>query len=250
MGRKRLIDSGIYSLRDFCTEFAHTKLELGVNAKGEISQKQVMKDWKELPALQKILTEFIDKVDGEELKEIIRPKKFTHVQEIEMSDLQKQMMQIDTDKMNEVKEGNSAAVIVSMNAMRLGLVAPALADPVRYPDLKLPSMQELVETSPKLKFVCDSVIDMYKNNPEKGQFIYMPLGQTAHGIVKDYFINHGIPKEAVEIINGSINNTTDKKEKIKDKFNDPKTKCKILIGGKNTSEGVDLNGNSFVMYNC
>lgn len=250
VGRKRLIDSGIYSLRDFCTEFAHTKLELGVNAKGEIAQKQVMKDWKELPALQKILTEFIDKVDGEELKEIIRPKKFTHVQEIEMSDLQKQMMQIDTDKMNEVKEGNSAAVIVSMNAMRVGLVAPALADPARYPGLKLPSMQELVETSPKLKFVCDSVIDMYKNNPEKGQFIYMPLGQTAHGIVKDYFINHGIPKEAVEIINGSINNTTDKKEKVKDKFNDPKTKCKILIGGKNTSEGIDLNGNSFVMYNC
>lgn len=250
VGRKRLIESGIYSLRDFCTEFAHTKLELGVNAKGEIDQKQVMKDWKELPALQKILTEFIDKVDGEELKEIIRPKKFTHVQEIEMSDLQKQMMQIDTEKMTEVKEGNSAAVIVSMNAMRVGLVAPALADPTRYPGLELPSMEKLVETSPKLKFVCDSVIDMYKNNPEKGQFIYMPLGQTAHGIVKDYLVAHELPKEAVEIINGSVNNTTDKKAKVTEKFNDPKNKCKILIGGKNTSEGIDLNGNSFVMYNC
>lgn len=250
VGRKRLIESGIYSLRDFCTEFAHTKLELGVNAKGEIDQKQVMKDWKELPALQKILTEFIDKVDGEELKEIIRPKKFTHVQEIEMSDLQKKMMQIDTEKMTEVKEGNSAAVIVSMNAMRVGLVAPALADPTRYPGLELPSMEKLVETSPKLKFVCDSVIDMYKNNPEKGQFIYMPLGQTAHGIVKDYLVAHGLPKEAVEIINGSVNNTTDKKAKVTEKFNDPKNKCKILIGGKNTSEGIDLNGNSFVMYNC
>lgn len=250
VGRKRLIESGIYSLRDFCTEFAHTKLELGVNAKGEIDQKQVMKDWKELPALQKILTEFIDKVDGEELKEIIRPKKFTHVQEIEMSDLQKKMMQIDTEKMTEVKEGNSAAVIVSMNAMRVGLVAPALADPARYPDLELPSMEKLVETSPKLKFVCDSVIDMYKNNPEKGQFIYMPLGQTAHGIVKDYLVANGLPKEAVEIINGSVNNTTDKKAKVTEKFNDPKNKCKILIGGKNTSEGIDLNGNSFVMYNC
>ena len=250
VGRKRLIESGIYSLRDFCTEFAHTKLELGVNAKGEIDQKQVMKDWKELPALQKILTEFIDKVDGEELKEIIRPKKFTHVQEIEMSDLQKKMMQIDTEKMTEVKEGNSAAVIVSMNAMRVGLVAPALADPARYPGLELPSMEKLVETSPKLKFVCDSVIDMYKNNPEKGQFIYMPLGQTAHGIVKDYLVANGLPKEAVEIINGSVNNTTDKKAKVTEKFNDPKNKCKILIGGKNTSEGIDLNGNSFVMYNC
>lgn len=250
VGRKRLIDSGLYSLRDFCNQFAHTKLELGVNSKGEIDQKQVMKDWKELPALQKILTEFIDKVDGEELKEIIRPKKFTHVQELEMSSLQKQMMEIDTQLMNEVKEGNSAAVIVSMNAMRVGLVAPALADPVRYPDLELPSMEKLVETSPKLKFVCDSVIDMYKNHPEKGQFIFMPLGQTAHGIVKDYLIAHGIPKETVEIINGSINNTTEKKDKLTQKFNNPKEKCKILIGGKNTSEGIDLNGNSFAMYNC
>lgn len=250
VGRKRLIDSGLYSLRDFCNQFAHTKLELGVNSKGEIDQKQVMKDWKELPALQKILTEFIDKVDGEELKEIIRPKKFTHVQELEMSPLQKQMMEIDTQLMNEVKEGNSAAVIVSMNAMRVGLVAPALADPARYPDLELPSMEKLVETSPKLKFVCDSVIDMYKNHPEKGQFIFMPLGQTAHGIVKDYLIAHGIPKETVEIINGSINNTTEKKDKLTQKFNNPKEKCKILIGGKNTSEGIDLNGNSFVMYNC
>lgn len=250
VGRKRLIDSGLYSLRDFCNQFAHTKLELGVNSKGEIDQKQVMKDWKELPALQKILTEFIDKVDGEELKEIIRPKKFTHVQELEMSPLQKQMMEIDTQLMNEVKEGNSAAVIVSMNAMRVGLVAPALADPARYPYLELPSMEKLVETSPKLKFVCDSVIDMYKNHPEKGQFIFMPLGQTAHGIVKDYLIAHGIPKETVEIINGSINNTTEKKDKLTQKFNNPKEKCKILIGGKNTSEGIDLNGNSFAMYNC
>lgn len=250
VGRKRLIDSGLYSLRDFCNQFAHTKLELGVNSKGEIDQKQVMKDWKELPALQKILTEFIDKVDGEELKEIIRPKKFTHVQQIEMSPLQKQMMEIDTHLMNEVKEGNAAAVIVSMNAMRVGLVAPALADPARYPGLEIPSMEKLVETSPKLKFVCDSVIDMYKNHPEKGQFIFMPLGQTAHGIVKDYLVAHGIPKETVEIINGSINNTTEKKDKLTQKFNNPKEKCKILIGGKNTSEGIDLNGNSFVMYNC
>ncbi|MCM1407041.1 MAG: SNF2-related protein [Treponema brennaborense] len=250
VGRERLIKSGLYSLRDFCNQFAHTKLELGVNSKGEIDQKQVMKNWKELPALQKLLTEYIDKVDGEELKEIIRPKKFSHVQELEMSDLQKKMMEQDIESMNDVANGNSAAVITSMNAMRLALVAPALADPARYAGLTLPGKKELVETSPKLKFVCDSVIEMYKNNPEKGQFIYMPLGKEAHGIVKDYLVAHGLPKESVEIINGEINNSTEKKYKITGKFNDPKDPCKILIGGKNTSEGIDLNGNSFVMYNC
>lgn len=250
VGRKRLIKSGLYSLRDFCNQFAHTKLELGVNSKGEIDQKQVMKNWKELPALQKLLTEFIDKVDGEELKEIIRPKKFTHIQELEMSDLQKEMMEQDIESMGEVKEGNSAAIITSMNAMRLALVAPALSDPARYKGLTLPSKSELVETSPKLKFVCDSVIEMYKANPEKGQFIYMPLGKEAHGIVKDYLVARGLPKESIEIINGEINNSTQKKYKVMSRFNDLKDKCKILIGGKNTSEGTNLNGNSFAMYNC
>lgn len=250
VGRKRLIKSGLYSLRDFCNQFAHTKLELGVNSKGEIDQKQVMKNWKELPALQKLLTEFIDKVDGEELKEIIRPKKFTHVQELEMSDLQKQMMEQDIESMGEVKEGNSAAIITSMNAMRLALVAPALSDPARYKGLALPSRSELVATSPKLKFVCDSVVEMYKDNPEKGQFIYMPLGKEAHGIVKDYLVARGLPKESIEIINGEINSSTQKKYKVTRRFNDPKDRCKILIGGKNTSEGINLNGNSFAMYNC
>lgn len=250
VGRKRLIKSGLYSLRDFCNQFAHTKLELGVNSKGEIDQKQVMKNWKELPALQKLLTEFIDKVDGEELKEIIRPKKFTHVQELEMSDLQKKMMEQDIESMGEVKEGNSAAIITSMNAMRLALVAPALSDPARYKGLALPSKSELVATSPKLKFVCDSVVEMYKDNPEKGQFIYMPLGKEAHGIVKDYLVARGLPKESIEIINGEINSSTQKKYKVTRRFNDPKDRCKILIGGKNTSEGINLNGNSFAMYNC
>lgn len=250
VGRKRLIKSGLYSLRDFCNQFAHTKLELGVNSKGEIDQKQVMKNWKELPALQKLLTEFIDKVDGEELKEIIRPEKFTHIQELEMSELQKEMMERDIESMSEIKDGNSAAIITSMNAMRLALVAPALSDPARYKGLALPSKSELVETSPKLKFVCDSVVEMYKDNPEKGQFIYMPLGKEAHGIVKDYLVARGLPKESIEIINGEINNSTQKKYKVMSRFNDLKDKCKILIGGKNTSEGINLNGNSFAMYNC
>ena len=250
IGRERLHEAGISSLRSFFDEFAQTRQELGVNAKGEIDTKQVMKSWKELPALQSILTEFIDKVDGEEIKSLIRPKKFTHVKQLDMSELQKQMREIDEERMAEVKEGNSAAVIVAMNNMRLSCVAPALANPAMYPGVDLPPLSQLVETSPKLKFVCDAIIDMYKDNPEKGQFMYVPLGKESHGIIKDYLVAHGIPKEAVEIINGEINSTTEKKEKISGRFNDEKDKVKILIGGQNTTEGIDLNGNSFVMYNC
>lgn len=249
IGRERLKKSGINSLRDFLNEFAQTKQEFGVTAAGNIDTKQVMKNWKELPALQAILTEFIDKVDGEEAG-IIRPNKFTHVKQLDMSDLQKQMGKIDEERMTEVREGNSAAVIVAMNNMRLSCVAPALANPAMYPGVELPPLSQLVETSPKLKFVCDAVIDMYKGNSEKGQFMYVPLGKESHGIIKDYLVAHGIPKNAVEIINGEINNTPEKKEKITSQFNDEKNPLKIIIGGRNTAEGIDLNGNSFVMYNC
>lgn len=249
VGRERLKQAGITSLRAFFDEFAQTKQELGVTSTGNIDTKQVMKSWKELPALQNILTEFIDKVDGEEAG-IIRPKKFTHVKPLDMSDLQKEMREIDEERMADVKKGDSAAVIVAMNNMRLSCVAPALANPKMYPGIELPPLSKLVETSPKLKFVCDAIIDMYKGNPEKGQFMYVPLGKESHGIIKDYLVAHGIPKNDVEIINGEVNNTPEKKEKITSCFNDEKNPCKIIIGGRNTAEGIDLNGNSFVMYNC
>lgn len=249
VGRERLKQAGITSLRAFFDEFAQTKQELGVTSTGNIDTKQVMKSWKELSALQNILTEFIDKVDGEEAG-IIRPKKFTHVKPLDMSDLQKEMREIDEERMADVKKGDSAAVIVAMNNMRLSCVAPALANPKMYPGIELPPLSKLVETSPKLKFVCDAIIDMYKGNPEKGQFMYVPLGKESHGIIKDYLVAHGIPKNAVEIINGEVNNTPEKKEKITSCFNDEKNPCKIIIGGRNTAEGIDLNGNSFVMYNC
>ena len=251
IGRERLKQSGIDSLRSFFEEFAQTKQELGVTSSGEIDTKQVMKNWKELPALQSILTEFIDKVDGEEAG-IIRPNKYTHVKPLDMSELQKEMREIDEARMAGALgvESTSADTIVAMNNMRLSCVAPALANPAMYPGVNLPSMKELVETSPKLKFVCDAIIDMYKENPEKGQFMYVPLGKDSHGIIKDYLVQHGITKEAVEIINGEINNSVEKKEKITASFNDEKSKLKILIGGRNTAEGIDLNGNSFVMYNC
>lgn len=248
IGRERLVASGIYSLRDFMNQFAHTKLELGVNTKGEIDYRQVMKDWKELPALQNLLTEFIDKVDGEEAG-IIRPKKFSHVKELDLSPLQKKIIEAEEERMMNVTE-NSGAILEAMNNMRVALVSPALLNKFKYDDIEIPELKDLVESSPKLKFVCDAIVDMYKEHPDMGQFMYMPLGKEGHGIVADYLEEHGIPGKAIKIINGEVNNTPEKKEKITAEFNDPKNPLKIIIGGKNTSEGIDLNGNSFVMYNC
>lgn len=208
-----------------------------------------MKDWKELPALQNLLMEFIDKVDGEEAG-IIRPKKFTHLKELDLSPLQKEIMTEEEIRMTETKKDNPGAVLEAMNNMRLALVSPALLKQYKYSRAEIPELSQFVETSPKLKFVCDAVIDMYKTNRTKGQFMYIPLGKEGHLLVKDYLISHGVPKEAIQIINGETNGTSEKKDKITAAFNDLENPLKIIIGGKNTSEGIDLNGNSFVMYNC
>jgi hypothetical protein len=255
VGRKRLQTAGIYTLRDFCVQFAQMKNEMSVLPDGRIDFKQVMKSWNSLPTLQKLLTEYIDKAGAEEAH-IIRPKKFTHVEKLDLSDLQKEVIAAETERMLDNSNG-SGNMLKAMSNMRMAVVAPALLNQDDYYDLEsngytvdIPPVSQLVETSPKLKFVCDAVIDMYKQHPDKGQFIYAPLGQEGHTYIKQYLEIHGIPKDAVEIIDGKINNSTEKKEKITNKFNDENNKLKILIGGQNTSEGIDLNGNSFVMYNC
>ena len=44
--------------------------------------------------------------------------------------------------------------------------------------------------------------------------------------------------------------TESRKLKITKAFNDPKALLKILLGSETISEGVDLNGNTLVLYNC
>ena len=254
VGRQRLIDSGIYSLRDFINQFAETKLELSVSEDNEVKYKQVMKSWKELPALQNLLSEFIDKVDGEEAG-IFRPNKNTKKIELDCSPLQQKIinteikrMDIKTDKDTGKSTGNT---LKAMNNMRIALVSPALLHKSDYigTDIVLPDVKDMVESSPKLKFVCDTIIELYKDNPEKGQYMYMPLGKSAHPFVKEYLVSKGIPTEAIEIINGEINSDVKKQIIIQNNFNNKDHKLKILIGGENTKEGIDLNGNTFVMYN-
>ncbi len=50
------------------------------------------------------------------------------------------------------------------------------------------------------------------------------------------------------VINSST--TENQKQAITDAFNDPRSIVKVLIGSESISEGVDLNGNTLVLYNC
>lgn len=243
VARHRLRELGIFSLHEFLAKFAELRTEYVVQPDNSIKEEQVVKSFKKLQALQNLISEYIDKVDGDEAK-VIRPQKVTHTPELALSDLQKQMIQEQIDYMQNAPADDTAATIVAMNNMRMITLAPAIVDSSL--------LDQFVESSPKLKFVCDSIIEQYKKNPKNGQVIYMPRGVEHFDKVVDYLVKNGLPQDAVGVMAGGASNEKElnKREELKDDFNKVDGKCKVLIGSGTIQEGVSLNGNATTLYNC
>ena len=255
--RSRLKELGIYNLQDFMIKFAELKNDWKVDAKGDVQSAQVMKNFKNLGELQKLLTEFIDKVDGEEAG-VIRPYKRVHTPKLDMTPLQKIIFQVETERMsgnlaNDENGKANGATLVAMNNMRLATLSPSLIDPKFYKDYEqyegwqAPKTEDVVKNSPKLQFVCNTTVAQYSKRPKEGQVIYMPRGVDSFKHVKDYLVEKGIPSDAIAFMDSSVN--PDKKEAIIADFNDPEGKIKVVIGSETIQEGVNLNGNSSTIYN-
>lgn len=249
VGSEALRSRHIYDIRDFCTEFADCSPEWSVMPSGEIKSKGVMKQFKSLKSLQGLLVQFIDKVDGEEAG-VIRPKKETHKRYLELSDVQKQIMAHEVERMTDPEEAKKGGVLKAMGFMRMACVSPALLDAGMYPEIPdFPGFDSLVESSPKLKFVCDTVESVWREKKSCGQIIYMPYGVNETAAVKDYLVGLGIPKSAIGVISGGERLSQEKVDEICESFNDRNSELKILIGSKKIAEGMDLNGNSIALYN-
>lgn len=256
--RNRLKELQIYNLQDFLREFAELKPDWKVDAKGNTTQSQTMKNFKNLTALQNLITEFIDKVDGEEAG-VVRPRKQTHRPELDLTPLQKKIIEAEKMRMDgyfsKGFDGKPTGdVLVAMNNMRMATLSPSLIDPKFYADYASvyddwedPKLSDIVKESPKLQFVCDSVSKQYNERPGEGQVIYMPRGVEQYDYVKDYLVSKGMPADSIAFMDSST--TLENKERIKDDFNDPNGKIKVIIGSETIKEGVSLNGNSTTIYN-
>lgn len=241
-GGNEIRSLGYNDINDFLNEFAEIKIEWTVNNKNEVVRKTVMKNFRSLDALQKIIQNYIDKVDAEDAH-INRPEKETHVIKIEMTTLQKKIYNAQILRLTSNPDLDT--IFSAMNTMRMCLISPTL---VNEKKIKVPDLSQFVLASPKMLLVCDSVINIYRKKPDCGQIIYLPRGVKEFEAVKQYFINNQIPEEAIGIMNSAT--TESRKNKITKAFNDPVNSLKILIGSETISEGVDLNGNSLVLYNC
>ena len=260
VARNRLKELEIYNLQDFMKQFAELKPDWKVKANGDVESAQVMKNFKNLHALQNLITEFIDKVDGEEAG-VIRPYKRIHKPELDLTPLQRAIIKAETDRMDgKFSKGddnndnkNSADALIAMNNMRMATLSPSLIDPKFWADYEgyegwhRPKMQDIVKESPKLQFVCDTASEQFKARPTEGQVIYMPRGVEQYQYVKDYLVSKGVPADAIAFMDSSTK--LDKKEQIKDDFNKKDGKIKIIIGSETIKEGVSLNGNSTTLYN-
>lgn len=254
MARDKLKEQGFYSLEQFVTNFCKVQREYVVKA-NRVTEAPVVKGFENLSELQGLLTSYMDKVDGEEAG-VVRPYKRMHAPELGLSPLQKAIMDecskyIEKQEQTPKDERDDGYMFRAMNAMKNCALSPSLVDPSFIPDgYDIPTMSEFVESSPKLKFTCDSIIAQYKKNSSNGQIMYMPSGVEQFPQVKNYLIKHGIPKEAIATVAGAA--TTDKalddRAKVFDEFNDVNGKCKIIIGSSTIKEGCNLQGNTTTIY--
>jgi len=257
--RNRLKELKIFNLQDFMVKFAEVKNDWKVKPSGEIAYEQVMKNFRNLGALQSLIAEYIDKVDGEEAG-VIRPYKRVHTPMLDLTPLQKAIINAEIDRMSgglskgEDSDGkNDGATLVAMNNMRLATLSPSLIDPKFYKDYEgyegfyTPNVENVVKESPKLQFVCDTTASQYNKRQKEGQVIYMPRGTDSFKHVKDYLVSKGIPKDAIAFMDSKT--SLDKKDAITADFNDPEGKIKVIIGSETIKEGVNLNGNTTTIYN-
>ena len=244
-GGNEIRNLGYKNINDFLNEFAEIKIEWTVNNKNEVARKTVMKNFRSLEALQNIIQNYIDKVDAE-TAHISRPKKETHIVKIEMTNLQKQIYTNEINKLS--KTYNLDEIFSAINSMRMCLISPLLVKKSKYENTEKQNITDFVLSSPKLRLVCNTAINVYKEKPDCGQIIYLPRGIKEFKAIKEYLIKNKIPENAIGIINSTT--TERNKTKITESFNNPTDKLKILIGSETISEGIDLNGNSLVLYNC
>jgi hypothetical protein len=267
VAREQLKEAGIFNFHEFLTQFAELKPEISVDSKGNIVQKNVMKGFRNLSALQNLLNQYIMKIDGDDAG-IIRPDREDHIVELNPTAEQRDI----TEKIRAYMEAgpdpeeDPGATLRCINALRQAALSPALVDGFEFLDpiamgvagIRESSIRvknkQFVEGSPKMTFVTDTTANLYKQHPDKGQIIHLPQGISHYEDVKKYLVAKGVPADAIAFVAPEYLRAGDKgnddKEEIKNAFNDPNNKIKIIIGSDTIKEGINLNGNTIQTYPC
>ena len=251
MGRKRLKELQVNSIKAFADKFALTKSDWGVTSTGQIEFITSMKEWRNLKELQSVLHEYFDRVTAEEAG-IKRPNKTVISPLLDITPLQKRINAeceeeiVGNSKNEETTGANKGKILTAINNMRKCILSPSLVN-----NQYAPPLSEFVNSSPKVKLCLDTIIKVYNKYPQGGQVVYCNL-KDGFSVMKDYLIKNGISRNAIGIFEGGSGSSTgamaNKQKSIED-FNNPEKPLKIILGTSTIKEGVDLNGNSVALWN-
>jgi hypothetical protein len=261
MAKERLDSLGIYNVQDFLATFIETQVENVMEANGQVKQKQTMRRWKNGHVLTALISEFFDRKSGAETG-IARPELVERTVVLPMTGEQEEIR----DRLEELYDNRDVdgAALKSMGLQQLMNISPALIKDSNYNGV---GGEGFVERSPKMKFVVESVAQLYKGLAESGvkknpgQIIFLPRGVEFFDDLKKALVTRGIPADAIQYMRpeekGKKAIDPEKRKQgisrfveIADDFNNPDGRTKIIIGTDTIQEGISLQKNTAVAYNC
>lgn len=266
VARDRMKQMGIANINDFFSVFANFETELDRKLDGSWIDREKMKSFSNLQSLQGLLKEFIDYKEDPTL---VRPDRRVITPHLQMSEQQEQNLLKIQELLTGEKQDTSSTqeeggpemfseVESSDGEVEDGAFLKAstysIANSVSPYFIKEytknpPTKEELVENSPKIKYSME-LLKTVKNNPKTtdfGTFLFFgKMGVELHPLIKEYIVeNLGYSNDQVAILSGKV--TDEQKEDIKKRFNNGEVK--VLIGGDQTKEGIDLQNNGFMTVN-
>jgi len=249
VARDRMKEMGILNINDFFSAYSNFEVEIDRRLDGEWVNREKMKSFGNIQSLKSLVTEFID---FQEDKTLIRPEKRVFTPQLQMSALQMENLQKIQDLLHGVKNGEKAekaddgAFLKASTYSISNSISPYFID--EYTQTR-PTAEQLVSDSPKIEYAIEMLKEI-KSNPITnglGTFLYFgKQGVSYHPMLAEYIAKVLKYKpEEVAYISGKI--TDEQKEEIKKKFNNGE--IKVLIGGDQTKEGIDLQKNGFATIN-
>lgn len=277
LAKERLEKLGIRNVRDFVAAFVETQHEHVMEGNGDVVSRQTVRRFQNGHAFSKLINEFFDRRTGEEAgverpelieRDIVLPMTK------EMEGIRDRLEQLYDGIFTAEKDGKimladqqatGGEALKSMMLQQLQNVSPALVSDKTY---NARGSADFVGRSPKLQFVTRSVSGFFQefrkrkpDTPVPGQIIFLPRGVDYFETVKKALVAQGVPEDAIQLMRPK--DKTDRAldpararqgvsrfTEIMEDFNNPDGRTKIIIGSDTIQEGVDLNGNTAIGYNC
>jgi len=244
VARNRMRKMGINNINDFYATFSNFETSLEKDTYGNFINKEVMKSFKNLTELQRLIREFIDYKEDPAL---VRPEKRVSTPILQMSAQQVENLE-RIQEMLVPSEGKAedGAVLKAVTYSVANSVSPYF---IKEWHPNQVSAETLIADSPKLQYSME-LLKHLKNKKETskyGNFLYLgSQGVNYHSTIADYAITHLAYKPGqVGVINGQT--SAEEREVIKEKFRDGS--ITLLIGGDPTKEGIDLQDNGYTTIN-